>query len=130
MGFDLISHTKGHISYYVTGKEGEDPAGFTGDTLVSSVFSRFPFLWGLLESVLISSDDLMKSFFLEKTQIYMQFVGGCGKFFEGTAQHMYQSLCLNLASLPRSTRVFCGHEVEFEFFHPKNNNQFMGFCLF
>lgn len=32
----IISHTKGHISYYVTGKEGEDPAVFTGDTLVSS----------------------------------------------------------------------------------------------
>lgn len=30
-----FSHTKGHISYYVTGKEGEDPAVFTGDTLVS-----------------------------------------------------------------------------------------------
>lgn len=29
------SHTKGHISYYVTSKEGEDPAVFTGDTLVS-----------------------------------------------------------------------------------------------
>ncbi|WVZ17946.1 hypothetical protein V8G54_005268 [Vigna mungo] len=26
-------HTKGHISYYVTGKEGEQPAVFTGDTL-------------------------------------------------------------------------------------------------
>lgn len=30
-----FSNTKGHISYYVTGKEGEDPAVFTGDTLVS-----------------------------------------------------------------------------------------------
>lgn len=30
-----FSHTKGHVSYYVTGKEGEDPAVFTGDTLVS-----------------------------------------------------------------------------------------------
>lgn len=29
------SHTKGHISYYVTGKEEENPAVFTGDTLVS-----------------------------------------------------------------------------------------------
>ncbi|KAM5556915.1 hypothetical protein ABKV19_024349 [Rosa sericea] len=28
-------HTKGHISYYVTSKEGEEPAVFTGDTLVS-----------------------------------------------------------------------------------------------
>ncbi|KAG4392853.1 hypothetical protein GLYMA_04G224100v4 [Glycine max] len=26
-------HTKGHISYYVTGKEEEQPAVFTGDTL-------------------------------------------------------------------------------------------------
>ncbi|XP_017985205.1 PREDICTED: hydroxyacylglutathione hydrolase cytoplasmic isoform X1 [Theobroma cacao] len=67
----FVSHTKGHISYYVTGKEGEDPAVFTGDTL---------------------------------------FIAGCGKFFEGTAEQMYQSLCVTLGSLPKPTRVFCGHE--------------------
>jgi hydroxyacylglutathione hydrolase len=64
-------HTKGHISYYVTGNEGEVPAVFTGDTL---------------------------------------FVAGCGKFFEGTAEQMYQSLCVTLGSLPKPTRVYCGHE--------------------
>ncbi|KAL4310943.1 hypothetical protein GQ457_01G039090 [Hibiscus cannabinus] len=64
-------HTKGHISYYITGKDGEDPAVFTGDTL---------------------------------------FIAGCGKFFEGTAEQMYQSLCVTLGSLPKPTRVFCGHE--------------------
>lgn len=64
-------HTKGHISYYVTGKEGEDPAVFTGDTL---------------------------------------FIAGCGKFFEGTAEQMYQSLCVTLGSLPKPTQVYCGHE--------------------
>ncbi|KAK8514380.1 hypothetical protein V6N13_063271 [Hibiscus sabdariffa] len=64
-------HTKGHISYYITGKDGEDPAVFTGDTL---------------------------------------FIAGCGKFFEGTAEQMYQSLCVTLGSLPKTTRVFCGHE--------------------
>ncbi|KAL3521338.1 hypothetical protein ACH5RR_019487 [Cinchona calisaya] len=64
-------HTLGHISYYVTGKDGEDPAVFTGDTL---------------------------------------FIAGCGKFFEGTAEQMYQSLCVTLGSLPKPTRVFCGHE--------------------
>ncbi|KAJ4753804.1 hypothetical protein LUZ62_088209 [Rhynchospora pubera] len=64
-------HTKGHISYYVTGKDGEDPAVFTGDTL---------------------------------------FVAGCGKFFEGTAEQMHQSLCVTLGSLPKPTRVYCGHE--------------------
>nr|GMC59240.1 hydroxyacylglutathione hydrolase cytoplasmic [Ipomoea batatas] len=64
-------HTKGHISYYVTDKEGDEPAVFTGDTL---------------------------------------FIAGCGKFFEGTAEQMYQSLCVTLASLPKPTRVYCGHE--------------------
>uniref|UniRef100_A0A3N7FAV2 hydroxyacylglutathione hydrolase n=1 Tax=Populus trichocarpa TaxID=3694 RepID=A0A3N7FAV2_POPTR len=69
-------HTKGHISYYVTGKEGEDPAVFTGDTL---------------------------------------FIAGCGKFFEGTAEQMYQSLCVTLGSLPKPTQVYCGHEVRIFF---------------
>ncbi|KAL8192832.1 hypothetical protein R6Q57_027280 [Mikania cordata] len=64
-------HTKGHISYYLTGKEEDEPAVFTGDTL---------------------------------------FVAGCGKFFEGTAEQMYDSLCVTLASLPKPTRVYCGHE--------------------
>ncbi|CAL2243258.1 unnamed protein product [Prunus armeniaca] len=66
-------HTKGHISYYVTNKEGDDPAVFTGDTL---------------------------------------FIAGCGKFFEGTAEQMHQSLCVTLGSLPKPTRVYCGHEVK------------------
>ncbi|KAL6526897.1 Hydroxyacylglutathione hydrolase cytoplasmic [Orobanche gracilis] len=66
-------HTKGHISYYVTAKEEDDPAVFTGDTLC-------------------------------------HFIAGCGKFFEGTAEQMYQSLCTTLSSLPKPTRVYCGHE--------------------
>lgn len=64
-------HTQGHISYYVTGKEDEHPAVFTGDTL---------------------------------------FIASCGKFFEGTAEQMYQSLNVTLGSLPKPTRVYCGHE--------------------
>ncbi|KAK3022371.1 hypothetical protein RJ639_047345 [Escallonia herrerae] len=38
------------------------------------------------------------------------FIAGCGKFFEGTAEQMYQSLCVTLASLPKTTQVYCGHE--------------------
>ncbi|KAI3925178.1 hypothetical protein MKW98_009828 [Papaver atlanticum] len=64
-------HTKGHISYYVTGKDEDVPAVFTGDTL---------------------------------------FVAGCGKFFEGTAEQMYPSLCVTLGALPKPTKVYCGHE--------------------
>lgn len=37
------------------------------------------------------------------------FAGGCGKFFEGTAEQMAGSLA-KLAALPPQTRVYCGHE--------------------
>jgi hydroxyacylglutathione hydrolase len=38
------------------------------------------------------------------------FVAGCGRLFEGTPAMMYRSLCERLATLPASTRVYCGHE--------------------
>ncbi|KAI8925985.1 hydroxyacylglutathione hydrolase [Entophlyctis helioformis] len=38
------------------------------------------------------------------------FVGGCGRFFEGTASQMHESLNTILASLPPTTAVYCGHE--------------------
>lgn len=38
------------------------------------------------------------------------FVGGAGKFFEGTGADMYPSLYDKLAKLPGDTLVYCGHE--------------------
>ncbi|XP_034480444.1 hydroxyacylglutathione hydrolase, mitochondrial isoform X2 [Drosophila innubila] len=38
------------------------------------------------------------------------FQGGCGRFFEGTAEEMYDALCAKLSALPDNTKVFCGHE--------------------
>lgn len=38
------------------------------------------------------------------------FIGGCGRFFEGTPEQMHYSLCERLAALPPNTQVFCGHE--------------------
>ncbi|KAK4874833.1 hypothetical protein RN001_014193 [Aquatica leii] len=38
------------------------------------------------------------------------FVAGCGKFFEGTAEQMYNALVNKLGSLPAKTQIFCGHE--------------------
>lgn len=37
------------------------------------------------------------------------FVGGCGRFFEGTAEQMLSNMD-KLASLPGNTQVFCAHE--------------------
>ncbi|KAF0455588.1 Hydroxyacylglutathione hydrolase [Gigaspora margarita] len=38
------------------------------------------------------------------------FIGGCGRFFEGTADQMYNSLINVLGKLPEETKVYCGHE--------------------
>lgn len=57
------------------------------------------------------------------------FIGGCGRFFEGTAEQMFHALCEVLAALPADTvrsahmswcddiigfvvqqQVYCGHE--------------------
>lgn len=43
-----FSHTKGHISYYVTGKDGETPAVFTGDTLVSVNITSWMLLFHII----------------------------------------------------------------------------------
>lgn len=55
---------------------------------------------------------MVKIVFSERFHLFvLQFIAGCGKFFEGTAEQMYQSLCVTLGSLPKPTRVYCGHEV-------------------
>lgn len=38
------------------------------------------------------------------------FIGGCGRFFEGTAEEMDTALNKVLAALPNETKVFPGHE--------------------
>lgn len=42
------------------------------------------------------------------------FLGGCGRFFEGTAEQMYHALIEVLSSLPDQTKVFCGHEYSLQ----------------
>ncbi|KAK4983202.1 Cytoplasmic glyoxalase II [Elasticomyces elasticus] len=38
------------------------------------------------------------------------FIGGCGRFFEGTAEEMHKALNETLAALPEDTKVYPGHE--------------------
>jgi len=47
------------------------------------------------------------------------FIGGCGKFFEGTADEMHTALNKTLASLPDDTKVYPGHE------YTKSNVKFL-----
>ncbi|PGG96431.1 hydroxyacylglutathione hydrolase [Blastomyces parvus] len=48
------------------------------------------------------------------------FIGGCGRFFEGTAKQMHEALNNTLAKLPDDTKVYPGHE------YTKSN---VAFCL-
>ncbi|MCL2824047.1 MAG: hydroxyacylglutathione hydrolase [Polyangiaceae bacterium] len=38
------------------------------------------------------------------------FAGGCGRVFEGTSAMMYDSIRSHIASLPVSTKIYCGHQ--------------------
>ncbi|XP_023345761.1 hydroxyacylglutathione hydrolase, mitochondrial [Eurytemora carolleeae] len=38
------------------------------------------------------------------------FLGGCGRFFEGTAEQMFTALIEKLSALPDITKVYSGHE--------------------
>uniref|UniRef100_A0A2S2Q371 hydroxyacylglutathione hydrolase n=1 Tax=Sipha flava TaxID=143950 RepID=A0A2S2Q371_9HEMI len=55
------------------------------------------------------------------------FLGGCGRFFEGTATQMYDALIKILSQLPDNTAVFCGHEYAIQNLkfglHIEPNNQ-------
>ncbi|XP_023944645.2 hydroxyacylglutathione hydrolase, mitochondrial [Bicyclus anynana] len=42
------------------------------------------------------------------------FLGGCGRFFEGTAEQMHKALIDILSNLPDETKVFCGHEYSLQ----------------
>ncbi|XP_059096873.1 hydroxyacylglutathione hydrolase, mitochondrial-like [Tigriopus californicus] len=42
------------------------------------------------------------------------FLGGCGRFFEGTADQMHKALVETLGVLPDETKVFCGHEYSLQ----------------
>lgn len=63
-------HTKGSVAYYVTSKNSDKKAVFTGETL---------------------------------------FLGGCGRFFEGTAEEMLKNV-EKLSLLPDDTKVYSGHD--------------------
>jgi len=52
------------------------------------------------------SDDENRAVFTGDTL----FIGGCGRFFEGTPEQMNTALNVILARLPDDTMIYCGHE--------------------
>lgn len=87
-------HTKGHICYYVTC----DP-----DPLSSNTGSPTA---GGNNNNSSNSNNTERCVFTGDTL----FIGGCGRFFEGTAEQMDHNLNVVLGGLPSDTKVYCGHE--------------------
>ncbi|CAG8435924.1 6895_t:CDS:2 [Diversispora eburnea] len=52
------------------------------------------------------NDDIERALFTGDTLL----TGGCGKFIEGDAKDMYNVLYNILGTLPKDTKVYCGHE--------------------
>ena len=79
-------HTTGHICYYLPSSSVNDqPAVFTGEYTIMAKIPRYK-----SHNVIPSPGDTL-------------FQGGCGRFFEGTADQMYHALINVLGSLPDET---------------------------
>lgn len=99
-------HTRGHICYYVTSTDTSSSSSAESGTTTGSSNGSSQAAdtssnsgqsnGGSPERVVFTGDTL--------------FIGGCGRFFEGSAEQMDQNLNVTLGSLPNDTRVYCGHE--------------------
>ena len=105
----LYSHTSGHVSFYIeprtSSNSNKSDAVLSNESIVSNNSnnnnsgseSKSENALNGTPPILFSGDTL--------------FVGGCGRFFEGTSEEMYHSLYTQImSSLPDETIVHCGHE--------------------
>jgi hydroxyacylglutathione hydrolase len=92
-----LNETVEHGKPFHLGELVITPLFTPGHTLGSvSYFVQDPIT---LENVVFTGDTL--------------FIGGCGRFFEGTPTDMYKSLIEILGALPEDTKVYCGHEYTY-----------------
>eukprot|EP00948_MAST-09A_sp_MAST-9A-sp1_P004184 g4184.t1 len=90
---DTPCHTSGHVNYLINKKRFPSSTGNNdiGDDGVNDGFydpNHAP--------ILFSGDTL--------------FVGGVGRFFEGTAKDMFNALSKLRNEVPHNANVYCGHE--------------------
>ena len=86
-------HTKGHILYYC---ESADATEESKESMSSTMEHD-----GKYQHV----KSIDKCLFTGDTM----FLGGCGKFFEGTSEQMLSAFD-RISELPDETKIFCGHE--------------------
>ncbi len=83
-------HTKGHILYYCETENGEEAK----IEVTKEHENKYQHVKNINRCV-FTGDTI--------------FIGGCGRFFEGTADQMLSAFD-RFGALPDDTKVFCGHE--------------------
>lgn len=93
-------HTSGHMCYFVWEDECTDaPAVFTG---LGAERQPVPVPMASLSLLQVVKPITSVCAFLWSTGDTL-FIGGCGRFLEGTAEQMYHNLTQVLGSLPQDT---------------------------
>ena len=82
-------HTKGHILYYCESEQEENK-----HEISIEIDQKYQHVKNINRCV-FTGDTI--------------FIGGCGRFFEGTADQMLSAFD-RFGALPDDTKVFCGHE--------------------
>ena len=105
-------HTVGHVAFHVTPVAAQLDGGVDG-AAAASVGSSAP--GGTTSSLHLTGLDIDESGWARangRGALFVgdtMFVGGCGRFFEGTAVDMVANM-RDLCALPDETLVYCGHE--------------------
>ena len=83
--FHAPCHTKGHVLYYLESLVPAEEKLLSEDNPETCIVNR----------ALFTGDTV--------------FIGGCGKFFQGTATEMAKNFAW-IKTLPGDTQIFCGHD--------------------
>ena len=107
-------HTRGHVVFYVTssslsGSESEHqstPLRSGSLSALHTLHSHPSTPTPSPTAPVIMSPPTAGALFTGDTL----FLGGCGKFFEGSGEWMERSLYRTIRPLPPQSRIYCGHE--------------------
>ena len=87
--FHTPCHTKGHILYYC------EPVAATDGSQANAKEGGYQTVKNVNRCI-FTGDTI--------------FIGGCGRFFEGTAAEMAYAMSVMRDKIPQDTKMFCGHE--------------------
>lgn len=116
--FHVPCHTRGHVLFYITeNNEGlHNVAKIEHKRNIHSLSDLPTENVQAIENSMNSNEEALQSISSSLTSTPpllftgdTLFIGGCGRFFEGTSEEMSQNM-LNILQFPLNTLIFCAHE--------------------